>query len=70
LKKVKKNWSHELKRASSDYYENIRCQHTWWTYNHWHGRLETYPLRYQVDTIEWQTDRFIRNMSCEAVRWN
>jgi len=23
LKKVKKNWSHELKRASSHYYENM-----------------------------------------------
>jgi len=23
LKKLKKNWSHELKRASSHYYENV-----------------------------------------------
>jgi len=26
LKKVKKNWSHELKRATSNYYENIGRQ--------------------------------------------
>jgi len=26
-----------------------------WTRNHWHGRLETYPLRYQVDA-SWVTN--------------
>ena len=44
LKKVKKNWSHELKRASSHYYENVRCQVERRTLNHWLGRLGSWNL--------------------------
>jgi len=31
-----------------------------------------YPLWlcYRPIPLEWQTDRFIRNMSCEAIWWN
>jgi len=36
----------------------------------WHGRLETYSLCYQADTVKWQTDRFSRAASCEAIQWN
>jgi len=46
LKKVQKNWFHELKRASSHYYENVKCQVERRTLNLWHGRLKvgTCPL--------------------------
>jgi len=46
LKKVKKNWSHELKRVASHYNENVRCQGERETENHWHTRPETYPLHW------------------------
>jgi len=49
MKKLKKNWSHELKRENSHYHENARRQDGRLTHNHWHGRLEMYPLCYQVD---------------------
>jgi len=29
--------------------KNARFQAKWWTHNHWHGRVETYPLHYQVN---------------------
>jgi len=38
-----------LKRASSHHYENVKHQSETRTHNHWHGRLETYPLDYQDD---------------------
>jgi len=41
---------HELKRANSHYYKNTRRQDVRRTLNHWHGRLEMYLLRYQVNT--------------------
>jgi len=34
LKKVKKNWSHELKRVTSHYYANVSCQGKRRTENH------------------------------------
>jgi len=37
------------------------------THNHWHGRLETYPLCYKVEPFDWQTNRFIQTASCEVV---
>ena len=52
LKKVKKNWFRELKRASSHYYENARSWDEKWTHNHWHDRLEMYLLYYQVDNAQ------------------
>jgi len=52
LKKVKKNWSHELKRASSHYYKNVRRQGKTRTENHQHSRCETYPLRYWKMLLE------------------
>jgi len=55
FEKVKKSWSHELKCASNHDYENARCQVERRTHNHWHGRLETYPLCYEVDAA-WLTN--------------
>jgi len=61
------------------YYENLgmKDEAERWTHNHWHGRLETYPIRYPTRTtvLEWQTDGFIRTASCKAVKqcnklWN
>jgi len=46
---MNKNWSYELKHASSHYHENARHQDQRQTHNHWHGRLETLPAGYQVD---------------------
>jgi len=34
FEKLKKNWSHKLKHASSHYYENARCQNERQTHNH------------------------------------
>jgi len=45
----KKNWSHELKRATSHYYKNVCHQGERRTEKHWHSRPETYPLCYQDD---------------------
>jgi len=39
LKKAKKNWSHEMKRASH-YYKNARCQDERQIHKYWHGRVE------------------------------
>jgi len=50
LKKVKKNWSHEMKHATSHYYENVSRQGERRTENHWNSRPETHPLCYQDDT--------------------
>jgi len=44
LKKVKKNWYHKLKHASSHYFENVRCQVERRTLKHWYGKLGTCPL--------------------------
>jgi len=38
--KSKEKLVHELKHASSHYYENIRRKGERRTHNHWHGRLE------------------------------
>jgi len=52
LKKVMKNWSHELKCASSHYYENARRHIERWTKKHWHSRAETHLLCYH-DAATW-----------------
>jgi len=52
---VKKNWSHELKRASI-HLRSIRFQVKRQTLNHWHGRLGTNPLCYQSNS-SWVTKR-------------
>jgi len=72
FEKVKKSWSHELKCASNHDYENARCQVERRTHNHWHGRLETYPLCYSMRLmpLDWPTDCFIGTVSCEMVWWN
>jgi len=41
--------SHEMKRASSHYYENMKRQVQRLAPNHGHGRLGTYPVGYQID---------------------
>jgi len=68
LKKVKKNWSHELKHVTSYYYENVSWQGERRTKNYWHSRPETHGCYVtRTMTLEWQTDCFIRKASYEAV---
>ena len=47
MKKVQKNWSHELKCTTSCYYENVGLQGERQTKNHWHIKSETCLLCYQ-----------------------
>jgi len=51
LKKVKKNWSHELKHASIDLRKRKARsrQVKKRILNHCHGRLGTYPLGYEIN---------------------
>jgi len=55
-------------------YENARRLVKRQTLNHWQGRLGKYPLGYQIMPVKWQSDRFIRTASCDAVwsnkSWN
>jgi len=46
LKKVKKNWSHELKHSTSHHYENVKHHGKRRTKNHCHSRPETHLLHY------------------------
>ena len=58
-----------MKRASSHYYENVRCQDERRTENHWHSRCKTHLLSYWENTA-WVTDCFIQTVSCKEVQWN
>jgi len=72
FEKSKENWSHELKRASSHYYE------TQGSGTKMRGKPTTISMvdlrciRYATRStpFKWQTDHFIRTVSCEAVWWN
>jgi len=44
FKKVKKNWSSELKHVTNHYYENVNQQGERRTENHWH--IRPYALDY------------------------
>jgi len=60
LKKVEKNWPHELKRASIHLRKRKAPSQ----------EANPQPLAWQTSRsipVEWQSDRFIRTVSCKAL---
>jgi len=47
LKKEKRNWSNGLKLTTTTKTEVAKVRDE--QINHWHSRLGTYPLAYQID---------------------
>jgi len=65
LKKEKKNWSNDLKLATTTktIVDKVRGE----PINHWHGRLGTYLLGYQIDTGRVTNWTLYSNRVSEAV---